>query len=157
NSSSVRARPRGQALRRLRHGTDDALHMLRRDEPRAFELPRRVLLARAPEEILVVEAHQRIVPAAIAGVVVDDAVRRRELIGRMGEATDEHDWLLRRPGEPGEAAREADEELGVTQPAHALGQGPIAGLVLHAVRNMVPDQVVAVHRLLVDADDAIAE
>ena len=60
--------------------------MIRGDQPRALELPRRVLVARAPQEILVVEAVRGVVPAAVAGVIVDHPVGRRELVGRMGEA-----------------------------------------------------------------------
>ena len=130
--------------------------MIDGDQPRAFELARRVLVARAPQEVLVVEAVVRIVPAAVAGVVVDHAVGRVELVGRMGEAADHHHRRAHRPGEPGQPARQADEELGVLEPARALLQRAVAGLVLGAVRDVVPDKPGAVRRLLVDADDAVA-
>src|SRR6185369_14797519 len=48
------------------------------DQPRAFELPWRPGMARAPQKIMVVEAVVRVVPAAVAGVIVDDPVGRRE-------------------------------------------------------------------------------
>jgi hypothetical protein len=41
------------------------------NQPGAFELPRRPGMAWAPQEIVVVEAVVRVVPAAVAGVVVD--------------------------------------------------------------------------------------
>jgi len=50
------------------------------NQPGAFELPRRPGMARTPQEIVVVEAVVRVVPAAVAGVVVDDPVGRRELV-----------------------------------------------------------------------------
>ena len=107
--------------------------MLDGDQPRALELARRVLVARAPQEIVVVEAVLRVVPAAVAGVVVDDAIGRIEFVGRMGEARDHHHRGAGRPGEPGQAARQPDEELGVLEPARALAERPVAGLVLGAV------------------------
>lgn len=58
-------------------------------------------MARAPEEVLVVEAQSRVVPAGIAGVVVDDPVGREEFGRRMRKAGDHHDFRARRPGEPG--------------------------------------------------------
>src|SRR4051812_8720065 len=69
---------------------DHLLEVLSRDEARAFELTRRIGVTRAPQEIVVVEAVARVVPAAVAGVIVDDPVRRRELVGRMREAADHH-------------------------------------------------------------------
>ena len=76
------------------------LHLLDRDEARAFELARRVLVAWAPEEILVIEAMARIVPATVAGVMVDDSIGGDELVERMGEARDHHHGGSHRPGEP---------------------------------------------------------
>ena len=66
-------------------------HVVDRDQPRAFELARRVLVPRAPQEILVVEAVVRVVPAAVAGVVVDHPVGRGEFSARMAEAADQDD------------------------------------------------------------------
>src|SRR5262249_27083385 len=90
------------------------------------------------------------------GVVVDHTVWRLELVGRMREARDQHDRNPRPPGEPGETARETDEELGVLEPTRALRERPVAGLVVRAMRNVIPDQAVSVRRLLIDADDPIA-
>ena len=126
------------------------------DQPGALELPRRAGMARAPQEILVVEPHPLVVPAAVAGVPVDDAIWRGEFVGRVGKATDHHHLAARRPGQPGQPTGQADEELRMAQPACPLGQRPVAGLVLRAVRNMRPHQALAVHRLLVDAHDAVA-
>src|SRR4029077_14932515 len=72
------------------------------------------------------------------------------------EAADHHHRRADRPGEPGEAAREADEEIGVAQPVRAFEKRPAAGLVLDAVRDVVPYEAVAVDRLLVDADDSVS-
>jgi hypothetical protein len=44
----------------------------------------------------------------------------------------------------------------VPEPARALGERLVAGLVLGTVGNVVPDQAGAMDRLLVDADDAVA-
>src|SRR5262249_2030245 len=93
------------------NGPDHRLDVLGRDETRALELERRVLVARAPQEVLVVEAMARIVPAAVAGVEVDDAVGRSKLICRVREAGDHHDRNAGRPGEPRQPAGEPDEEF----------------------------------------------
>src|SRR5262249_33689301 len=55
---------------------DRRLDLIGGDQTRALELARGVLVARAPEEILVVEAHPDTVPAGIAGVIIDHAIRR---------------------------------------------------------------------------------
>src|SRR5258708_22216933 len=59
---------------------DRLLDVIDGDQARAFELARRALVARAPQEVLVVEAMVRIVPAAVAGVIVDHAIGRVELV-----------------------------------------------------------------------------
>src|SRR5579883_329274 len=85
-------------------------HLLGGDQACAFELARRAGMARAPEEVLVVKQHARVVPAGIAGMPVDHAIGCRELVYRMGEAADQHDRRAGRPGEPGEPAAETDKE-----------------------------------------------
>jgi hypothetical protein len=88
---------RGHAL----DGVDD---LMRGDQPAAFEHPRRVLVARTPEEIRPVagiEGRRVVVPAAVAAMPVDHAVWGGEFIGRMGEARDHHHGRARRPGQPG--------------------------------------------------------
>src|SRR5712691_4499162 len=65
----LRFRSRLLARRERRNLADRLLHMVDRDQPRAFELTRRVLVSRAVEEVLVVEAMVRVVPAAVAGVI----------------------------------------------------------------------------------------
>src|SRR5262249_21691012 len=59
---------------------NDCFHVICRDEPRALELPRRVLVARAPQKIFMVEPMMRVVPAAVARVIVDHSVRGREFV-----------------------------------------------------------------------------
>ena len=70
------------------------------DEPRALELSWRTLVARAPQEIVMVEAVMRIVPAAIANVIIDDAIRRLEFVDGMRKAGDHHNRRAGCPGEP---------------------------------------------------------
>ena len=94
--------------RERRHVSNCRNHLFRRDQSRAFELPRGAGVPRTPQEVLVVEQHPRVVPAGI--------------IGRMGEAADHHDRRPRRPGEPGQATAQPDEERSVLQPAGALDQ-----------------------------------
>ena len=88
-----------------------------------------------------------------------------QLITRYGVANSLVGWvkpLIITTGQPAAQAsqdrplRQADEERRVPQPARPLGQRPVAGLVLGAVRDVGPHQARAVHRLLVDADDAVA-
>ena len=43
-------------------------------------------MARAPQEVEMVEVLPHVIPAGMAGMVVDDAVRRMELVGGMREA-----------------------------------------------------------------------
>src|SRR5262249_10905731 len=112
--------------------------------------------AGAPQKVLVVELHPYIIPAGIAGVIVDHPVWRRELVSRMCEATDHDHWNSCGPGEPRQATRQPDKKIGVSEPGRTLLKRPLAGLVLGAVRNVIPDQAGAVSRLLVDTDDAIA-
>src|SRR5581483_4333786 len=70
------------------------------DEARALELPRRVLVPRTPHEVRVVETMMRIVPAAVAGVIVDHPIRRGEFVQRVREAADHHHRHADAPGEP---------------------------------------------------------
>src|SRR5262249_6032339 len=112
-------------------------------------------MTRAPEEVLVVEVMPNVVPAAVAGIIVDYAGGCGELVGRVGEAADHDDRRPDPPGEPCEPAGRPDEELSMLEPAGAFGKRPVAGLVLGSVWDVVPDESVAVHRLLVDAYDPI--
>src|SRR5262249_19846466 len=114
-----------------------------------------VPVSRAPQEVLVVKAQIWIVPAAVAGVIVDDPVGRCELVGRMCEARDHHDGGSHRPSEPRQSAGEPDKEFRVLEPARALSQWAVASFILGAVGDVVPDEPAAVYRLLVDADHAI--
>ena len=83
-----------------RNPADGVLDLFGRNEPRAFELPRCARVTRTPHEILMIELHAHIVPAAVARVIVDDAVRRVEFVGGMREAADHHDRRIHRPCEP---------------------------------------------------------
>ena len=60
-----------------------------------------------------IEAQQRIVPAAVARVIVDDAIGRREFVGRVAEAADHDGRGTGGPGQPRKPARQADKEIGV--------------------------------------------
>src|SRR5438270_11287535 len=70
---------------------DRLLDLLGGDQPGAFELSRRSRMPRAPQKIVMVEAMVRVVPAAVAGVVVDDPVGRRRFVSRRGETADRAD------------------------------------------------------------------
>ena len=87
-------------LSKARDGADDGLDVVGGNQPRTFELARCVLVARAPEEVLVVKSVPWIVPAAIAGVVIHHAIRRGKFIQRMGETADHYHRRPRRPREP---------------------------------------------------------
>src|SRR5215469_15337141 len=102
-------------------------------------------MTRAPEEVLMIEAMPDVVPAAVTGIIVDDTVRGRELVRRMGETADHHHWYADSPGEPGESAGEPDEELGVFEPAGTLSKRPVAGLILNTVREVIPNKTAPVH------------
>lgn len=146
-------RLRGAEGRDLLYGRND---LLRRDQPGTFELAVVALVAGTPEEIEVVEVLAHIVPAAVAGVVVDDPVGRVELVGGMGEPRDHHDRHLAAPGHPRQPAGKPDEEVGVLDEIHPLLQGAVPREVLRAVGDVVPVQPHAVDLFLVDAKDAIA-
>jgi len=130
--------------------------LLCRDKTATFEMPGRALVAGTPQEIMVIEAKAGIVPAGIAGVVIDHPVRGVKLVGRVGEAADHHHRGAGRPGQPGQAARQADEKSGVFQPARPFTQRPVAGLILGPPGDVVPQQLMTVQWLLVDADHPIA-
>jgi len=80
------------------------LDVVGRDEPCALKLPRGALMARTPEEIVVVKFVRRVIPAAVAGVIVDDAVRGVKFVCRMGQPADHHYWRPDPPSQPSEPA-----------------------------------------------------
>lgn len=92
------------------------------DEARTFKLARRVLMPGAPQEVVMVKPLRGVIPAGVAGMPVNDAVRRFKLIGGMCEAGDHHDLGARSPGQPGQTGTEADKRIRMLQPAGALGQ-----------------------------------
>jgi hypothetical protein len=51
------------------------------DQARALELPRRVLIAGAPQKVLVIEPDPHVNSAGIAGAIVDHPIGRLEFIG----------------------------------------------------------------------------
>src|SRR5580692_290698 len=84
-----------------RNRFDHLDYLRRRDQPRAFELPWRAGVARAPEKIPVIETMPHVVPATVADMPIDHAPGRGEFVGWMGKAADQHDPRARRPREPG--------------------------------------------------------
>src|SRR5262245_39025265 len=83
-----------------RQALDRGFHVLDRDQPRAFELAWGIFVARAPQKVFVLEAQMRIVPAPVASMIVDDAIGRRKLVDRMGEAGDHHHRRSHGPSKP---------------------------------------------------------
>jgi hypothetical protein len=63
-------RPNGE----VRNLLDRLLDLIDRNQPRALELARGALVARAPEEVLVVEPKSGIVPATVASMIIDQPV-----------------------------------------------------------------------------------
>ena len=119
-------------------------------------MPVRALVARTPQKIEVVEVHAHIIPAGIAGMEIDNAVRGMEFIGRIGEARDHHHGYFAAPGQPGKAAGYADEEISVLDDVNALLEGLVARKVFGPVGDMVPDQPLSMHAVAIHAEDAIA-
>src|ERR1700733_6060634 len=119
-------------------------------------MSRRALMPRTPEKILMVEAMAWIVPARVAGVPVDHPIWCRKFVARMREAADQHHRATDGPCEPRQARGKADKQWGVTQQAGQLDQRPVTGLVFRAMRDLGPHQAVAMHGLLIDADDPVA-
>ena len=73
----------------------------------------------------------------------------------MRKAANHDDAGADSPGQPRQTTGEANEEFGVLEPASAFLQRE-TGLVLHAVRNVVPEKINAVHGLLVDAYNLVS-
>ena len=114
------------------------------------------LVPRTPEEVEVVEVETHIVPATVAGVVVDDAVWRGEFVGRMGKSGDHHHRNSAPPRQPAQAGREADKEIRVFDEIDPFLQRLVPGFILDAPRHMIPDQSRAMNTFLVDADHPVA-
>ena len=92
---------------------DDFVHRFRRDVTAAFILPFRSFQARAPFKVFMVEDYLRIVPAAVADVVVDDPVGCGKFVKRQGKAADEYDRYAYAVGYPTKTAGQSDEEVGM--------------------------------------------
>ena len=110
-------------------------------------------MPRAPHVILVVEAQPDVVPARITGMPVGNSIRAVTFVVGVGKATDHHHRCTRGPRKPRQAARHADKECRVAQPADPLGQRTVSGLVLRAVGDVGPNETLAVLGLLIDADE----
>jgi hypothetical protein len=98
----------------------------------------------------------RIVPAAVADVVVDHPIGREEFVARVGQPADHDNGSSDRPGEPRQTARKADEEFRVLDPARAFREGMVSRHVFRPGRNMGPDEPLPVGRFLIDTYDPIA-
>ena len=108
-----------------RHALDHRFDMIDGDQRRAFELAG-VSLCRGHHRKSLWSKRGGIVPAPAAGVIVDDAIRRGELVGRVRETRDKRDRSP--PTRPATtAAREANKDGGVLEPAPALLCGHLGG------------------------------
>lgn len=102
--SCFSCKPIGTQVAKAWNSSNDRFHQIGRNQARALELARRVLVARTPKEILVIEPDVRFVPAAVAGMIIDDPVGSCELVDRVGEAGDHHHRSARGPSDPREPA-----------------------------------------------------
>ena len=62
------------------------------------------LVTGTPQEVEVVKIQPHIVPTTVAGVIIDHAVRRFKLIGRVGEAGNHDHRHFAAPCQPAQAA-----------------------------------------------------
>ena len=92
---------------------DGGDHLFGGNQLGALEVTVCALVTGAPEEVEVVEVQTHIVPAAVAGVVVDNAVRCFKFVGGMGETGDHHHRNLTAPCQPAQAGTQTDEEIGI--------------------------------------------
>src|SRR5262249_17359121 len=100
----VVARPASAGVAKTRNGLYRRLDLFGGDKACAFKLARRIRMTRAPEEVFVVEPMPHVVPAAVAGMIVDDAVRGVKFVCRMGQPADHHYWRPDPPSQPREPA-----------------------------------------------------
>ncbi len=135
---------------------DDAVDVFRGNEPGAFELPVGIFLPRTPGEVLVFKFDGAVGPAAVAHMIVDDPVGGVKFGQRQTETADQDHGPAHRPGQPGQAAGEADEKVGVIEQIHPLAEGQIAGKILGAVGDGVPAAAAPVAVFPVDAQDPVA-
>ena len=98
------------------------------------------LVTRTPEEIEVIEIQPHVVPAGVAGVIIDDAVRRCEFVRRMGKAGNHHHRDTAPPCEPAQSARQTDEEVRILDQIDPFLKRLVSGFVLGSPRDMIPDQ-----------------
>src|SRR5579862_5996045 len=114
--------------------------MLGGDKTGALELPRRIFVAWTPQEILVIEPVAHVIPAAVAGVIIDHTIGRIKFVRWVRESRNHHNRRSTRPGEPRKPARETNKKFGVLEPARTLGNRSIACLILCAMRQVIPNQ-----------------
>ena len=81
-----------------RYSLNYRFYLVRRNQARALELARRAPVTRATQKIRSVEGDQWVIPAAVAGMIVDHSVGSSELVKRMCEAADHHDGGPDSPG-----------------------------------------------------------
>jgi hypothetical protein len=97
------------ALRRSRakrwYFTDGKLDLFRGYEACAFELPWRIFVAWAAEEVMPVEINAHVIPATVASVIIDHPIGSGEFVQRVGESAYQHHRRSGRPGEPGKSTR----------------------------------------------------
>ena len=74
----------------------------------------------------------------------------------MAEAADHHNRRARAPSEPGQSARQSNEEFGMFEPARPLDERPVPSLVLSAVGDVIEDETSTMHRFLINADNTVA-
>ncbi len=103
-----------------------------------------------------VEILPHVVPAGVAGVVIDDTVRRVEFVRGMRETADHHDRNLAPPCDPRQAAGEADEEVRVFYEIYAFLQRDVAREILRAPWDVVPMEPRAVNFLLINTENTVA-
>ena len=83
-----------------RYAADDGLDLICRNKARTFELTRRVLVTGTIEKVVMIKSDQRIIPATVAGVEVNDPVGRLEFVVRMREARYHYDGYVGGPRQP---------------------------------------------------------
>ena len=106
--------------RDLADGGDD---LIRRDQLRTFKVAVRAFVTGTPQEVEVVEVQPHIVPAAVAGMIIDHTIRRFKFVGRVGEAGDHHHRHFAAPGKPAQTAAQADEEIRILDEIDPVLQG----------------------------------
>ncbi|KGX57024.1 hypothetical protein Y024_4433 [Burkholderia pseudomallei TSV44] len=146
---------RARRRARLQQSNGSVFDLRVAHEPRTFELPQRSRVTRACRCIGIVEVRARVVPAAIARMEIDHAVRRVEFADRMRESADQHDGRADRPRKPREIAGHADQARRMPQPPCALCPRRVGWKNVRDLRERAAF-VGDIGRRRIDADDPIA-